>query len=395
MKGVLLLRLVAGTLVFLTSAGAFGDSGDLLALSVGVSKKHDENLFKRPGGGSLGNLDSDTSTSTQVGLSLNKQYSLQRISINFGLTDNRYQTFKALDGRNENHSASWQWQFTPHLTGNLSATRSQAQSDFADFRGSGQNIRTTDTRRLDGNWLLASGWSLGIGASNTKSSNSQTFLQDVGSEQRILDATLAYKFRSGSSITLLTSGSRGDQDRAVDPLTLSDNRFRERSRNLKFNWPITGRTTVSGGLGQVSRIQGSLGARNFTGTNRDGSLSWQATTKTQVTFTNSRSIESWEEANSSFSTRNQTGLSASWMVTPKVSLTASLNQTRRSFGGEIAGQPANSRLDRSQTRSVGINWTPHTKIKLGASISDDRRESTLINTDYYSKTIMATGSMEF
>jgi hypothetical protein len=83
------------------------------------------------------------------------------------------------------------------------------------------------------------------------------------------------------------------------------------------------------------------------------------------------------------------------MVTPKVSLTASLNQTRRSFGGEIAGQPANSRLDRSQTRSVGINWTPHTKIKLGASISDDRRESTLINTDYYSKTIMATGSMEF
>jgi exopolysaccharide biosynthesis operon protein EpsL len=395
MKGALSLRLIAGTLVLLAAANAFGDSGDLLSLSVGVTRRLDENLFKRPADGSLGSLDNDTSTSTQVNLSLNKQYSLQRIAIRIGLADNRYQTFKALDGRNENHSAVWQWQFTPHLTGNLSATRSQAQSDFADYRGSGQNTRTTDTRRLDGTWLLASGWSLGAGVSKSKSINSQPFQQDASSEQHTVDATLGYKFRSGSSVTLQASDSRGEQQRAADPLTSSDNRYRELHRSVKFSWPITGRTSVSGGVGQVSRTQGNLGARNYTGGNRDGSLNWFATNRIQLTLTNSRTSENWEEANSSFSIRDQTGLSASWTVTPKVSLTASLSHGRRSFGGEVPGQPANSRLDRSQTRFLGINWTPHTKIKLGASISDDRRESTLTSTDYRSTTAMVNGSIEF
>jgi exopolysaccharide biosynthesis operon protein EpsL len=395
MKGIESIRLTVGTLMLLATNVAIGDSGDLLALNVGVSKKHDENLFKRPADGSQGTLDSDTSTSTQVELSLNKQYSLQRIAIKFGLTDNRYQTFKALDGRNENHSAAWQWQFTPQLTGNLSATRSQAQSDFADFRGGGQNIRTTDTRRLDGNWLIMGGWSAGAGASNTKSLNSQTFQQDSSSDQRIADANLTYKFASGSSIALLTSLSRGEQQRAADPVALRDNRFQERHVDIKLNWPITGKTTLAGGVGTVRRTHNTFGARDFSGANGDASLNWAATTETRFTLTRSRSTESWEEINSNFSIRDLTGLSASWTITPKLSVTGSINLTRRSFGGDIPGQPQNSRLDRSQTRSLGINWTPYTKIKLGASISDDQRESTLINTDYRSKTAMVTGSVEF
>ena len=381
--------------MLLATTAAVGDSGDLFALNVGVSKKHDDNLFKRPADGSRGALDSDNSTSTQLDLSLNKQFSLQRVAVKLGLTDTRYQTFKTLDSRNDNHSASWQWQFTPQLTGNLSATRSQAQTDFADFRGGGQNTNTTETKRLDGNWQIMGGWNLGAGASRTKSVNSQTFQQNDSSDQRIADANLTYKFTSGSSIALLTSTSRGEQLRAADPVTLRDNRFQERRSDLKLNWPITGKTTLTGGVGNVRRTHDTFSARDYSGSNGDASLNWAATAETRFTFIRSRATESWEETNSNFSIRDLTGLSASWTITPKVSVAASLNRTRLSFGGDIPGLPTNSRLDRTQTRSLGINWAPHTKIKLGASISDDRRESTLVSTDYRSKTAMLTGSIEF
>jgi exopolysaccharide biosynthesis operon protein EpsL len=395
MKGADTLRLAAGTLILLSSTGVLADSGDLLALNVSVSKKHDENLFKRPRDGSLGNLDSDTSTSTQVGLSLNKQYSLQRIAIKVGLTDNRYQTFKALDGRNENHSASWQWQFTPRLTGNLSATRSQAQSDFADFRGSGQNIRSTDSRRFDANWQVAGGWSLGAGVANTKSRNSQPFQEDPGSEQRIVDANLTYKFASGTSLALLSSNSRGEQGGTANPLTLSDNRFRERRHDLKLNWPFSGVTTLSGGLGQVRRIHDNFSVRDYTEYNGNAVVSWAPTGKTQFTLTRSRTAENWQQPNSSFSIRDLTALGASWAATPKVSMRANVNWTERSFGGDIPGQPSNNRIDKMLTSSLGIDWAAYRNITLGASISDERRRSTVASTDYRSRMATLNANIEF
>lgn len=376
-------------------AGAFGDSGDLLTISASVNRKHDDNLFKRPSDGSLGAVAGDGSTTSRLDVSLHKQFSLQSVALTVGLTDNRYDSFKALNSVNDNYSMAWQWQFTPHLTGTLSATRSQAQSDFADFRGSGQNIRTAETRRFDENWRIMGGWSLGVGASHTKSMNSQTFQQEDSNEQRIADGNLSYSFASGSSITLLTSISRAEQQRALNPASLSDNRFRERRDDVKLNWPITGKTTVTGGIGQVRRMHNTFSVRDYAGLNGNARVSWAATAKTQFTLTRSRSTESWEEINSTHSIRDLFGLAALWTITPKLSLNANLAQTRRSFGGDIPGQPSNDRFDKTLTRSIGTDWAPYTKIKLGASISDERRDSTLVGTDYRSRAATINTNIEF
>jgi exopolysaccharide biosynthesis operon protein EpsL len=395
MKGARSIRLSVGALTLLAVASCFADSGDLLALNIGVTRDQDNNLFRRPENGSLGPIASDQITTTRLDLSLNKQYSLQRLKLKLGLADNRYETFKALNSLNENFSADWQWQVTSKISGNLSSSRSQSQSDFADFRGGGQNIRTTDTKRLDGNWQATGGWSLGAGVSRTRAINSQTFQQDSSSEQSIVDGNLTYKFASGRSIAFLVSNSRGEQPSIADPLTLSDNRFRVLQQDLKLNWPVSGVTTLSGGLGQVRRKHDNFSVRDYSGINYNGSVNWNPTGKTQITLMRSRSVENWQETNSSFSIRDLTGIIASWMATPKISIRAKTDWTKRSFGGEVPGQPINDRIDKMLSASLGVDWTVHSKIRFGASISNERRDSTLVNTDYRSNKATLTANIEF
>jgi exopolysaccharide biosynthesis operon protein EpsL len=395
MKGTKSIRLSVGVLTLLVVTNGIADSGDLLTLNIGLTAAQDDNLFRRPANGSLGPIDSDAFTTTRFDFSLNKQYSLQRLMLKIGLAENRYQSFKVLNSLNESFSADWQWQVTPRISGNLTTSRSQSQSDFADFRGSGQNHRTTDTKRLDGNWQATGGWSLGAGVSRTKAINSQTFQQDASSEQSILDANLSYKFASGRSIALLVSSSRGEQPGIADPVTLSDNRFRVRQYDLKFSWPISGLTSLTGGVGQVRRTHDNFSVRDYSGINGNAVVNWDPTGKTQFILTRSRSVDSWQESNSSFSVRDFTGVSVSWAATPKVSLRVSANWTERSFGGDIPSQPVNDRIDKTLLTSLGIDWVAHNKIRVGATISNDRRDSSIVSTDYRSRKATLTANVEF
>jgi exopolysaccharide biosynthesis operon protein EpsL len=395
MKGAKSIRLSVGALTLLAVASCFADSGDLLALNIGLTRDQDNNLFRRPENGSLGPIASDQITTTRLDLSLNKQYSLQRLKLKLGLTDNRYETFKALNSLNENFSADWQWQATSKISGNLSSSRSQSQTDFADFRGGGQNIRTTETKRLDSNWQATGGWSLGAGVSRTGAINSQTFQQDSSSEQSIVDGNLTYRFASGRSLALLVSNSRGKTPGVADPVTLSDNRFSVRQHDLKLNWPISGVTTLSGGVGQVRRTHDNFSVRDYFGINGNAVVNWAPTGKTQFTLTRSRAVESWQESNSSFAVRNLTGFAASWLATPKVSIRANANWTERRFGGDIPGQPINDRIDKILSTSLGIDWTAHNKIRLGAMVINERRDSTLASTDYRSRRATLTANIEF
>jgi exopolysaccharide biosynthesis operon protein EpsL len=395
MTGTKSIRLSVGALALLAATNGLADSGDALALNIGLTRDQDNNLFRRPANGNFGPIVSDGITTTRFDFSLNQQYSLQRLLLKIGLADTRYETFKALNSLNENFSAEWQWQVTPRVSGNISTSRNAAQSDFADFRGGGQNIRTTDTRRLDGNWQATGGWSLGAGVSQIRAINSQTFQQDSSSEQSSFDGNLTYKFASGRSIALLISNSRGEQPGIADPVTLNDNRFRVHQQDLKLNWPISGVTTLSGGVGQVRRTHDNFSIRDFSGINGNAIVNWAPTGKTQFTLTRSRAVENWQESNSSFSVRDLTGIAASWATTPKISIRGNVNLTERRFGGDIPGQPINNRIDRTLSASLGIDWVAHNKLKLGATINEEQRDSTLANTDYRSRKTTLTATIDF
>lgn len=376
-------------------SSAFGASGDLITISAGVTSMHDDNLFKRPSDGSQGAVVSDKITTTRLGIALRKPVSLQLLELSANLVDTRYQDLKALNSRNDGYSAAWRWQFTPHLTGNLSSDRQQSQTDFADFRGAGQNLVTTENRRFDATWNFLGGWNLGAGTTATKSINSQTFIQDASNEQRIVDLSLKYAFSSGASLSVVSSKSNGDYQRAPDPVTLSDSRFSEQRNELRLDWPVSGKTKLAANYGHLSRKHETFGARDYAGNIGSINLGWAATGKTSLRLGRTRSLENWQDAAGSFSVRNSTSLSANWQASPKVSLSASLDRELRSLEGFALVPAAFTRIDKTDRRTISVNWGALSNLTVAASIQETRRSSNGIGLDYDDRLMTLSASVSF
>jgi exopolysaccharide biosynthesis operon protein EpsL len=395
MKGFAWFRFGGTMLLLCAMTSVAADSGDLLSVSAGVTHTQFNNLFKRPSDGSAGSVSNDNLTVRQIGISARKQLSLQTFELGMTLVDNRYDQFDALNSRSDSHNAAWRWQFTPRISGGISSTRQQSQTDFADFRGAGQNLRTTETRRLNADWNVMGGWTVGAGRTNTKAINSQTFLQDASSEQLSTDIVLKYSFPSGSTLAWTDSATKGDYGRAADPLTLSDSRFSERRDSLSLVWPITGKTKLSASLGHVSRKNQNFSARDFGGRNSSLGLAWAATGKINLTLNHSHATESWEDTFSSLSERESTGLSGSWQMTGKIAMRASMDIETRTFGGFARLPVTFDRIDRTNKKAITLTWAALNNVNATATLQKSKRNSNSSGLDYADQLMTVSISATF
>ena len=190
MSAVDRVRFSLGALLVLAITPAVAGADDLFAANVVVSRTYFDNLFKRS---SDAGVSRDQLTSTQVTVAARKSVSLQGFDLSATLVDNRYRKFDSLNSQNNNYSAAWRWQVTPHLTGTISSSRQQSQSDFADFRGTGQNLRTSEARRANAEWNIIGGWTVVTGLTQSKQINSQTIDEDASNKQQVTDHVNKHK----------------------------------------------------------------------------------------------------------------------------------------------------------------------------------------------------------
>jgi exopolysaccharide biosynthesis operon protein EpsL len=391
MNAVDRVRFSLWALLLFANAPAMAGSDDLLSVNVVVSRTYFDNLFKRP---SDTGVSRDQLTTTQVTVAAHKSISLQGFDLSASLVDNSYRKFDSLNSQNNNYNASWRWQVTPHVTGTVSSSRQQSQTDFADFRGAGQNLRTSESRRANVEWNIMGGWTVGTGFTRSKQINSQTFVEDAGNEQRVNDMLVRYAFPSGTTIALNRSKSNGDFSREPNPLTLSDSRFSDTREDINLAWPITGKTRLTAGLGRISRQYENFGVRDYIGRNGNLSIAWTATAKSSLALARSRTTDSWEDTSSSFTMRDMTDLSGNLLISGKLSMRASVGRETRTFGGFALIPPAFSRKDKTGRESLSLIWSPTSSVIVTASLQQSRRASTTPGTNFSdrSATMSATAS---
>lgn len=385
------VRFSLGGLILVLATGANGANGDLLAVKAGITRTQDDNLFKRPSDGSLGGISSERLTTTQIGITAQKAVSLQSFELSATLVDTSYEQFKTLDSRNNNYSAAWHWQLTPHFTGKVSSSRQQTQTDFADFRGAGQNQRTSEAQRVDANLNFYGGLTLGVGKSKMSQSNSQNFVQDPSNEQVSTDISLKYAFPSGKSLAFLSTTSNGGYKGGT--ALVGNSSFSERRNDLHFSWPIADKTTLSANLGRVSRKIESSSARDFNGSNGGVSVSWRPTGKTSILFGQTRATEAWQDVSSSSVVRDSTSLSGTWQMSSKLALRASVSRQKQDFG---AGSTSpNGRIDNIGSELVTIEWSALRNVMVSATAQKSRRISNVPGFDYNAKIATVSASVSF
>lgn len=354
-----------------------------LTFSASQTVAHDSNLFRLPDAADpllvLGRPDrSERWSITSARLRYLKDFSLQRVDIDIGLADYRYQEASNLDLLAKNYTLEWAWAVTPALRGRLRSERATTVGDLADAtnpNAPSERLRRVDlfdtVYQIDGVWSL-------LGSSQQKRDQSEQVLR--GEESTVLrfgEIGLRYRPRSGNSITARWREGNGDVLRnSSGSGFLRDDQFTQREQWLDVQWNPTAKLASTLSLGRIDRGYERIAVRDFAGTNTLLNLRWQTTAKTQWGLRWASEIGGFQTDQSSSVTTQTLGLNFGWQIAPRTSLLIDTSAARRRYGGTLPGQPANELRDTTRDSSIGLRWSISPQFQLETQLASTRRKST-------------------
>lgn len=364
--------------LLLVSSVAYADDNDTLNFIAGVSRQHDNNLFRTPSA-----EQSDNITTAYAGIRIDKPYSLQRFKFDYTFTSYKYQTNGFLDFNATDYNAAWLWALTPYLTGVLSADRKQQLNDFKDLGGStAQNIRTTENQHFDADFSPHGNWHLLAGLTRSDQTNSQIFNEESDFSMNSVNAGLKYAFPSGSAITLMGNDRNGEYTkRKLNAISLYDSGFNETEAEAKLDWLISGKSKVNLRLAHVKREHDNFSQRDYSG--EQGSLSyiWMPTGKMQLSATASRQLSSYQTSDSNYTRTDSLSISPVYSISAKITARANASISERTFLGDGL-LPSAGRVDKEKLASIGIDWAPYRSVTLGANVQRSSRSSNIDHLDF-------------
>lgn len=392
--------------VFLMPTAAAQSQSSILApfsLRAASTFTWDDNVFRLPASSpdpqsALGKPGkSDRFTATTFGFRFDKAYSLQQFQFDFSNTATRYDKFTSLNREANQYQGSWLWHLGPRITGVLGTGRSETTVDFEDSRGLQRIVSVSTTRNVNVDGRLFGGWHLLAGASTLESKNSQAFLALPNATQTSGDLGLKYVAESQSSITFNRRSTSGRFPvQAVDLITnLVGTGFSERTSELNATWIVSGKSTLSGRLTRIERRNEQFPQRDFARTGGELRYSWMPTGRLGLTVSALRNVSPFLQPTSSFREDNTFSIGPTWTISSKTTLSMGANRTISEYLGPVVAVAGPVRRDVMRGQHIGIGWTPHASVTLGATLRQTRRTSTDSTLNFDDTSMIATASLAF
>ena len=398
------IALAAVGLVSFTAQHAIADAGDTVNVTVGSTFTYDSNLFRLSSIIDPERFVGKPTTADQIvistaTLSMNKYYSMQRFEFNGSIVDNRYNNFDFLNFVGKNYTAAWNWFITPYFHGRMSSGHREALNNFANLTGfvnsTSKNLRTDDNLRFDAVYELDGAWRLIGGFVQDTRRNSRINVQDFNNRVRSVEGGIRYAFPSGASFTYKVRSGAGEFINRAEPneSALFDTRFSEMEHDLHMIWPITGKATIDGRIGHLTREHAHFPQRNFSGIVGNLNLNWAVTGKTRITASWARDLfnsqtslnfqlSGFELFSSSFVVNNHFSFSPVWQISEKTALRLRYDYTMRDFQGAVVPLPNQDRSDSIHSGLIAFDWRPMNMLWVSATLQRDHRSSTHRGFDY-------------
>lgn len=340
----------------------------------------DDNLFRAPSGLEV----SDEIRSATAGIRFDKEYSLQRVTVDATMTNYNYRDNSYLDYTGKNLNAVWAWKVSPALYGNLSTTRTDALNSFVDYVAvtpeQRRNIRTTKSSRFDVEWEALGPLHLISSASHYDQENSQTFVQDDNYTAAIGELGFKYVTSAQSSLAIVQRRTQGDYARQADPTTGLDSGFEQTDTEARFIWNPTVKTNVFGRIAYMDRKFDNFPYRNYDGVVGSVDMNWGITEKLSLLLSARRDLNVFQELRSaadsysSFYSSDMFTVSPAWEISEKTLLRLRLSREDRDYDGTVVnGLPL--RRDRLDYRGITFEWSPRKSIKVNAAYLHQTRDS--------------------
>lgn len=387
----------------MAGAAARADRGDVVNFSVAASQAHDDNVFRLAPTTdpllAIGSPEkSDTTTTTTVGVTVDKTLGRQRLKLDTQLGAVRYRRFRLLDHEPNQIDATWQWQFGNRLHGELSGSRKQSMSGFGDFRTPVKNIKTLDSRNGSIYLRFGADWEGFVGAVRGVSENSNAAQITGDSRTETTETGLRYGPASGNWLRwkLRQTDARYPNQQFTAGGRV-DNSYLQRDIETDGSWQLSGASRVSGMIGQSRRHHDDVPARDYSGPTGRIAWDWQPTGKSMLNVTARRSLSGNSDDVANYVVTRGLVVAPSWYPTAKTVVQLSLERSRRDFGGDpgFILTTAPKREDDIRATTLSASYAPHRALSLSLSVRDEKRDSNIAGLAYRDRTTYLSAQFSF
>jgi len=396
------LAILIGT-ACLAGGAARADKGDVVNFSVAASQAHDDNVFRLSPTTdpllAIGSSEkSDTTTTTTVGVTVDKTIGLQRLKLDTQISAVRYRRFRLLDHEPNQIDATWQWQLGNRLRGELSSSRKQSITGFGDFRTPVKNIKTLESRNGSIYLRFGADWEGFVGAVRGVGENSNAAQITDDSRTDTKETGLRYGPASGNWLRWkLRQTDARYPNQQITAGSRVDNSYLQRDIEMDGGWQLTGASRVSGMVGQSRRRHDDMPVRDYSGPTGRIAWDWQPTGKSTLNVTARRSLSGNSDDISNYVVTRGLVVAPSWYPTARTSLQLSLEQSRRGFGGDpgfiLTAVP--KREDEIRATTLSASYAPHRALSLSLSLRDEKRDSNYAGLAYRDRTTWLSAQFSF
>lgn len=316
---------------------------------------------------------SDRFSTTVVTLVFDKAYAQQRAQFELSQTTTRYDKFSSLDTKSLDYRGTLLWRLTSRLSGALTASRSESPLRLEDTQGDQSIVRTTTNRGVTVDGWLFGGWHVLAGASETRTTSTQTFGAVPDSEQTGSDFGLRYIAPSQSTITATLRSQQGSLASGAGVAAgAGSSGFTATERELNASWIASGKSTLNGRLTRIERRYESFPRGDFTGVSGELGYAWTPTGKLSVSANALRTVAPFFTATTTYRTEDTLAVGPVLRVSDKA--TVRMRAARQTI--EFRGPAGRDRRDTLDSLEFGADWAPHPRVTLTASLRRDQRSST-------------------
>jgi len=368
---------------------AFAAQSDPVKVYVGVGYGHDDNFFRVP----QGQLQSDPTLADswwqrEVGVTVDKRFSRQRILLSGQLSKYDFTYFKQLNYDGKDLHATWFWELGNHLMGKLGFAYEQVLAPYTDFQSNERNLRRSHKGFIDGIWRFHSAWQLRAGLQRDAFSYELQSQQLNNRTENASEVELTFLARSGSTVGIVGRHLTGSYPylRPIDNTLISDD-FNQDELKVHIKWLATGFTSIEAFLGKTSRGQPSvaIGKTNvLTGRVKATYQPHGALTYDAVVW---RNFEPLESTLVNYSLNNGATIGTQWDATSKIKVSANKTYEKRNYIARTGFAASGSLRDVIRSTSLSATFTPRSALNIsGALVRDSRSGSLALGTGSFRST---------
>lgn len=362
---------------------------DTVELKAATGLRYDDNVFRLSSGADTRALTGRDNRDDQVvvssfGLGINKSYSLQRFEADFNLVDYRYKNFEFLNFTANNYSAAWHWSLTPDFRGTLGTKRTETLNSYGDVQNIGRrNQRTEVQSKLEGEYGFKGAWTLMGGLKRESLTNEEAVIGEDDFRATSVHAGVRRNFASGASISYLLGSTEGRYlNREPSAASLLDDEFKQIDHGVKLSWPLSGKSTAGVGVSHADRRHANFGERDFSGFTGSASLAWAATDKLSLDVAYAERLAGYQTSNTNYTRTRRLSLAPTWKIGAKTALRLRHEVAEVDFRGAPPGATPSGRSDTLNDTSLSLVWQPTRPVTLSASLQNNRRTSSASGADY-------------